>query len=162
MRVAFSLTGNRMLKNRCCPWFDKLTMRAKPLKTRDLILVTQTAKPPALLERLTAVQHKREWLRRISEGNRYSHKEILMTQQHHLNHATWDCKYHVVFVPKYRKKAVFGKIKKNLGAVFHDLARRRECRIEEGHLMPEHAPLWRTRNEINVWRVQEGVGVTME
>ena len=51
-----------------------------------------------------------------------------MTQQHHLNHATWDCKYHVVFIPKYRKKAVLGKIKKNLGAVFHDLARRRECR----------------------------------
>ena len=61
-----------------------------------------------------------------------------MTQQHHLNHATWDCKYHVVFIPKYRKKAVFGKIKKNLGIVFHDLARRRECRIEEGHLMPDH------------------------
>ena len=61
-----------------------------------------------------------------------------MTQQHHLNHATWDCKYHVVFIPKYRKKAVFGKIKKNLGAVFHDLARRRECRIEEGHLMADH------------------------
>ena len=35
-----------------------------------------------------------------------------MTQQHHLNHATWDCKYHVVFIPKYRKKAIFGKIKK--------------------------------------------------
>ena len=61
-----------------------------------------------------------------------------MTQQHRLNHATWDCKYHVVFIPKYRKKAVFGKIKKNLGIVFHDLARRRECRIEEGHLMPDH------------------------
>jgi len=61
-----------------------------------------------------------------------------MTQQHHLNHATWDCKYHVVFIPKYRKKAIFGKIKKNLGAVFHDLARRRECRIEEGHLMADH------------------------
>ena len=45
-----------------------------------------------------------------------------MTQQHHLNHATWDCKFHVVFIAKYRKKAVFGKIKKNLGAVFHDLA----------------------------------------
>src|SRR6516162_6435271 len=61
-----------------------------------------------------------------------------MTQQHHLNHATWDCEYHVVFIPKYQKKAVFGKIKKNLGVVFHDLARRRECRIEEGHLMPDH------------------------
>ena len=61
-----------------------------------------------------------------------------MPQRHRLNHATWDCKYHVVLTPKYRKKAVFGKIKKNLGAVFHDLARRRECRIEEGHLMPDH------------------------
>jgi len=38
----------------------------------------------------------------------------------------------------HRKKAVFGKIKQNLGAVFHDLARRRECRIEEDHLMPDH------------------------
>ena len=61
-----------------------------------------------------------------------------MTQQHHLNHAAWDCKYHVVFIPKYRKKAIFGSIKKNLGAVFHDFARRRESRIEEGHLMPDH------------------------
>ena len=77
-------------------------------------------------------------MRRISKGNRYPHKEILKTQQHHLNHATWDCEYHVVFIPKYRKKAVFGNIKKNLGVVFHDLARRRECRIEEGHLMPDH------------------------
>ena len=67
-----------------------------------------------------------------------SPESSLMTQQHHLNHATWDCKYHVVFIPKYRRKAVFGKIKTNLGAVFHDLARRRECRIEEGHLMPDH------------------------
>ena len=56
----------------------------------------------------------------------------------HLNHATWECKYHVVFTPKYRKKVLFGKIKRNLGQVFHDLARRKECRIEEGHLMPDH------------------------
>ena len=54
----------------------------------------------------------------------------------HLNHATWECKYHVVFTPKYRKKMLFGKIMRHL--VFHDLARRKECRIEEGHLMPDH------------------------
>ena len=61
-----------------------------------------------------------------------------MTQQHHhLNHATWECKYHVVFIPKYRKKAIFGTVKKRLGEVFHDLARRRECKIEEGHLMAD-------------------------
>ena len=56
-----------------------------------------------------------------------------------LSHATWECKYHVVFTPKYRKKLLFGKIKRHLGQVFHDLARRKECRIEEGHLMPDHA-----------------------
>ena len=59
-------------------------------------------------------------------------------EYNHLNHATWECKYHVVFTPKYRKKLLFGKIKRYLGQVFHDLARRKECRIEEGHLMPDH------------------------
>ena len=53
-----------------------------------------------------------------------------MTQQHQQNHATWECKYHVVFIPKYRKKAIFGVIKKRLGDVFHELARRRESKIE--------------------------------
>ena len=61
-----------------------------------------------------------------------------MTQQHQQNHATWECKYHVVFIPKYRKKVIFGVIKKRLGDVFHELARRRESKIEEGHLMPDH------------------------
>ncbi|NDE90863.1 MAG: IS200/IS605 family transposase [Alphaproteobacteria bacterium] len=42
------------------------------------------------------------------------------------------------FTPKYRKKVLFGKIKQQLGKVFHDLARRKECRIEEGHLMADH------------------------
>ena len=59
-------------------------------------------------------------------------------EYNHLNHVTWECKYHVVFTPKYRKKLLFGKIKRHLGQVFHDLARRKECRIEEGHLMPDH------------------------
>jgi len=54
------------------------------------------------------------------------------------NHTRWECKYHVVFIPKYRKKAIFGQIKKELGEVFHHLAEQRECIIEEGHLMPDH------------------------
>ena len=62
-----------------------------------------------------------------------------MSQDHnHLNHATWECKYHVVFSPKYRKKLLFGQIRRQLGTVFHELARRKECKIEEGHLMPDH------------------------
>ena len=53
-------------------------------------------------------------------------------------HSKWDCKYHVVFIPKRRRKAIFGSIRKELGPLFHELARQRECRIVEGHLMPDH------------------------
>ena len=54
-----------------------------------------------------------------------------------LSHSKWDCKYHVVFVPKRRRKAIFGQIRKQLGAIFHALARQKECQIIEGHLMPD-------------------------
>src|SRR6202040_2881589 len=63
---------------------------------------------------------------------------MMEAEFNHLNHATWECKYPVVFTPKNRKKLLFSKIKRHLGQVFHDLARRKECRIEEGHLMPDH------------------------
>ena len=54
-----------------------------------------------------------------------------MPQDHnHLNHATWECMYHVVFTPKYRKKLLFGQIRRHLGTVFHELARRMECKID--------------------------------
>jgi hypothetical protein len=50
-----------------------------------------------------------------------------MSQDHnHPNHATWECKYHAVFTPKYRKKVLFGEIRRHLGTVFHELARRKE------------------------------------
>ena len=55
-----------------------------------------------------------------------------------LSHSRWDCKYHVVFVPKRRRKALFGSIRQKLGGVFHELARQKECRIVEGHLLPDH------------------------
>jgi putative transposase len=55
-----------------------------------------------------------------------------------LSHSKWDCKYHVVFVPKYRRKVMFGEIRKFLGPIFHELARQKESRIIEGHLMPDH------------------------
>ena len=67
-----------------------------------------------------------------------------MSQDHnHLNHATWECKYHVVFT------MLFGQIRRHLGSVFHELARRKECQIDEGHLMPDHAQcLYRFRRNI--------------
>ena len=55
-----------------------------------------------------------------------------------LSHSRWECKYHVVFIPKYRKKTVFGQIRKELGDVFRRLARQKESVIQEGHLMPDH------------------------
>jgi REP-associated tyrosine transposase len=55
-----------------------------------------------------------------------------------LNHTKWECKYHVVFIPKCRRKTLYGQLRQDLGEVLRDLARRKECEIEEGHLMPDH------------------------
>ena len=55
-----------------------------------------------------------------------------------LTHTRWDCKYHVVFIPKKRQKLIFGAIRKHLGDVFHELAQRQGIKIEEGHLMKDH------------------------
>ena len=55
-----------------------------------------------------------------------------------LAHTVYECKYHVVWVPKKRRKVIYGKVREYLGEVFQDLARQRECTIEEGHLMSDH------------------------
>jgi putative transposase len=55
-----------------------------------------------------------------------------------LSHSKWDCKYHVVFIPKKRRKALFGRARRHLGEIFHALARQKECQIVEGHLMADH------------------------
>lgn len=55
-----------------------------------------------------------------------------------LSHSVWDCKFHVVFIPKYRRKVVYGELRRELGKVFRTLARQKECEVEEGHLMPDH------------------------
>ena len=52
-----------------------------------------------------------------------------------LKHTKWECKYHVVFIPKYWRKALFGKLHPHLGKLFRELARQKECEIEEGHWM---------------------------
>ena len=59
-------------------------------------------------------------------------------QEDNLAHTKWECKYHVVFIPKFRRRSLFGLLKKDLGNVFHELARQKDSRIEEGHLMPDH------------------------
>ena len=64
-----------------------------------------------------------------------------MRQVNSLNHTRWECKYHIVFIPKYRKKVIFGQIRRELGDIFHSLARQKESLIEEGHLMSDHVHL---------------------
>jgi putative transposase len=55
-----------------------------------------------------------------------------------LSHTKWECKYHVVFIPKYRRKVLYGELKQYLGDVFRKLALQKESKIEQGHLMPDH------------------------
>ncbi len=55
-----------------------------------------------------------------------------------LSHTAWDCKYHVVWIPQYRKKVLSGQIRKHLGEVLRELALREESMIVEGHLMADH------------------------
>ncbi len=55
-----------------------------------------------------------------------------------LRHTRWECKYHVVFIPKCRKKHIYGWVRKELGPIIRDLAQQKESRVEEGHLMGDH------------------------
>jgi len=50
----------------------------------------------------------------------------------------WDCKYHVVFIPKCRRRTLYLELRRHLGEVFHKLAMQKESKVEEGHLMPDH------------------------
>ena len=58
-----------------------------------------------------------------------------------LSHSKWECKYHVIFIPKCRRKTLYGSLRPHLGGVFRRLAEQKQSRIEEGHLMPDHVPM---------------------
>jgi len=55
-----------------------------------------------------------------------------------LSHTAWDCKYHLVWIPKYRKKLLFGQLRRYLGSVLHELASHKESKIHEGHMSGDH------------------------
>ena len=61
-----------------------------------------------------------------------------MDEYESLSHTTWDCKYHVVFIPKCRRKTLYQELRRHLGEVFRKLALQKESKVEEGHLMPDH------------------------
>ena len=61
-----------------------------------------------------------------------------MYDEQSLSHTKWECQYHIVWIPKYRKKAIFEDRRRYLGEIFRDLATQKECKVVEGHLMPDH------------------------
>ena len=61
-----------------------------------------------------------------------------MDKYESLSHTKWECKYHVVFIPKCRRRTLYEQLRQHLGQVFHELARQKESRVEEGHLMSDH------------------------
>ncbi|WP_162059012.1 IS200/IS605 family transposase [Undibacterium sp. KW1] len=61
-----------------------------------------------------------------------------MKEYQSLSHTRWNCKYHIVFIPKCRKKLIYGALRKHLGEIFRELAKQRECSVVEGHLMIDH------------------------
>ena len=61
-----------------------------------------------------------------------------MDKYESLSHTKWECKYHVVFIPKCRRRTLYSELRQHLGEVFKELARQKESRVEEGSLMPDH------------------------
>jgi putative transposase len=60
-----------------------------------------------------------------------------MDEDESLGHSKWECKCHVVFIPKCLQKVLYGNLRRNLGEVFRKLAEQKDCRIEEGHLFAD-------------------------
>ena len=61
-----------------------------------------------------------------------------MKEYQSLSHTRWDCKYHVVFIPKKRKKKIFEGLRRYLGEIFRELAKQKDSQVVEGHLMSDH------------------------
>ena len=59
-----------------------------------------------------------------------------------LCHSSWDCKYHIVWIPKYRRKVMFCNIRKHLGEVFRELAKQKESYVIEGHIGLDHVHMY--------------------
>lgn len=61
-----------------------------------------------------------------------------MDEYESLSHSKWECKYHVIFIPKCRRKTLYKELRQHLGEVFRRLAEQKQSRVEEGHLMADH------------------------
>ena len=58
--------------------------------------------------------------------------------KNNLSHTSWNCKYHIVFAPKYRRQIIYGRIKEDIGKILRDLLTRKNIKIIEAELCPDH------------------------
>jgi Transposase IS200 like len=70
-----------------------------------------------------------------------------MDEPESLSHTKWECIYHVIFIPKCRRRTLYAELRKHLGEVFRRLASQKESRIEEGHLMCAHRVIATTNSD---------------
>jgi Transposase IS200 like len=72
-----------------------------------------------------------------------------MREWESLSHVRWYCRYHVVFVPKYRKRTIFGQLRRQIGGMLRELCVQHEVELIEGHAMPDHRTKRRKRSDRN-------------
>ena len=89
-----------------------------------------------------------------------------MKEYQSLSHTRWDCKYHVVFILKRRKRKVFGALRRHLGQIFKELAQHKESKVVEGHLMPDHvhmcisiAPKYAVSNVVGYMKGKSAIAI---
>ena len=92
-----------------------------------------------------------------------------MREYQSLSHTKWECKYHVEFIPKCRRRKIYGLIWGFLGEVFHELARQKGCQILEGHLMVDHIhmcisipPKYAVSNVVGFIKVKSAISIARE
>ena len=64
-----------------------------------------------------------------------------MQEWQSLSHVRWECKYHVVFIPKYRRKVIYGRLRRQIGRILRELCDQRGVEVVEGHAMADHVHL---------------------
>jgi putative transposase len=74
----------------------------------------------------------------VLNRSKFKKRRLPMYEEQSLSHTKWECKYHIIWIPKYRKKAIFADLRKYLGEIFRELAKQKECTVIEGHLMSDH------------------------
>src|SRR5664279_5474869 len=106
----------------------------------DIVIATnEMGVPPALPGRHAKFDRYGSPSKKLlAEAAKHTQRRNWMDEYESLSHSKWECKYHVVFIAKGRRKALYGDLRKYLGEVFRKLAEQKESRIEEGHLLPDH------------------------